>query len=748
MTRSKIVRFKPLPLLSSTLFAVLALQSAVAFAAPAAGSEQFVSGDQMEDRGLRMLGRHRPFLLQDLPASRLRSKLERLPNRARERGIEWLHRFDFPVEDVGFMEADDEGAVLYVDPPVSGGAERAEGPSADSYVDTGGSPAVDDPFSLHSRPGSANVVYLDFDGHTITGTAWNSSQNTYEAKPFDLDGDPASFNATERAAIAEIWHRVAEDYAPFDIDVTTEEPAKFNSTTGRVLITSKKDANGVSMPSGSAGGVAYIGVWGRYNYHTYYSPALVYFDNLAKGTTYIAESAAHELGHNFGLSHDGTSSTSYYKGHGSGDISWAPIMGTAFYKNVTQWSKGEYTDANNNQDDIAIIAGSLGAAVDDHGDTPGSATPLKVESNGDVLMSTPEIDPSNAYPQNKGIIEAAADVDVFSFTAGSGTLDLTVTPAWEAFYRTNKRGANLDLEVRLLDSSGAVLETVNPAADTEATLSVSVKGGTYYLEVSGAGSANYSDYGSLGQYFISGTIPTQANGPPTAAYGFSCMELDCSFTDQSTDSDGSISSWSWDFGDGSSSSSRNPAHTYATSGSYTVRLVVTDDQGATGSVSQTVTVAQTPTDPPSSGGAINFNDYTLSGYGGSQDRKGVVQIEDGGATLYLQGNRWQKIAFPYTVTANTVLEFDYSSDSEGEIQGIGVDVDNSLKPSQSFKVYGTQDVWNQDFDDYSGSGVKHYVIPLGQYYTGKVEYLLFVNDHDVSNPTSESRFSNVRVYEQ
>ena len=528
--------------LSSMLLAILTAFSASGVAAPPAGVH-VLSLDDLEARGhARMLGRNRPFVLEELPLSRLRNRLERLPRRARERGLEWLHRFDFPVSDASLMDVDEEGGVRYVDPPVE--AEAADGPSADTYIDTGSSPAVDDPFSLHSRPGAPNVVYLDFDGHTITGTAWNNSTDPLEAKPFDLDGDPSTFNASERSAIAEIWHRMADDYAPFDIDVTTEEPSSFNSTTGRVLITSKTDANGKAMPSSSAGGIAYIGVWGRYNYHTYYSPALVYFDNLAKGTTYIAESAAHEFGHNLGLSHDGTGSTSYYKGHGSGDISWAPIMGTAFYKNVTQWSKGEYADANNSQDDIAIIAGKLGEAVDDHGDTPGSATPLRVESNGDVLMSTPEIDPSNAYPENKGIIEAAADVDVFSFTAGSGNLDLTVTPAWEAFYRTDKRGANLDLEVRLLDSSGTVLETVNPAADTKAVLSVSVTGGTYYLEVSGAGSANYSDYASLGQYFISGSIPTGTNAPPTAAFSFSCAELACSFTDQSSDSDGSIASWS------------------------------------------------------------------------------------------------------------------------------------------------------------------------------------------------------------
>lgn len=88
-------------------------------------------------------------------------------------------------------------------------------------------------------------------------------------------------------------------------------------------------------------------VFGLSNYHSYYSPALVYYNNMAGGInagteTYIAEAAAHEFGHNLGLSHDGTTTgTTYYAGHGSGLVSWAPIMGVGYYNNVTQWSKDE-----------------------------------------------------------------------------------------------------------------------------------------------------------------------------------------------------------------------------------------------------------------------------------------------------------------------------------------------------------------------------------------------------------------------
>ena len=65
----------------------------------------------------------------------------------------------------------------------------------------------------------------------------------------------------------------------------------------------------------------------------------------------LGEVSSHEVGHTVGLSHDGNSSTSYYSGHGN----WAPIMGSGYNRNVTQWSKGEYANANQLQNDLTII---------------------------------------------------------------------------------------------------------------------------------------------------------------------------------------------------------------------------------------------------------------------------------------------------------------------------------------------------------------------------------------------------------
>ncbi|MFC1719757.1 PKD domain-containing protein [Pseudomonadota bacterium] len=89
-------------------------------------------------------------------------------------------------------------------------------------------------------------------------------------------------------------------------------------------------------------------------------------------------------------------------------------------------------------------------------------------------------------------------------------------------------------------------------------------------------------------------IQANANQAPTANFSFSCTDLDCDFTDLSTDSDGTVASWSWNFDDGGASSSRNPAHSYAAAGTYAVSLTATDDGGAQDSIIRNVTVSAAP----------------------------------------------------------------------------------------------------------------------------------------------------------
>jgi PKD repeat protein len=602
-----------------------------AAALAAASVAAAVPGDAPRTERPFMLGKGKTFGVQDIPRGRLRNRIERLRPEARARAIRWMHeRFEFPAADLAEIQVDDDGAFFYVEPspfncfgplcpqPV---LPEAGDPADGSFPQLSAS-AAEDAFFLHSRPGAPNTLYLDFDGHSFSDTAWGSG--TIHAKPFDTDGDPSSFSSGERAAIAEIWHRVAEDFAPFDINVTTEEPASFDARVGRILITSKTQTNGSAMPYNSGGGVAYVGVFGFSSYG-YYSPALVYYDNLASNATYIAEASSHEFGHNLGLSHDGTANSTYYAGHGSGSTSWAPIMGNSYYNNVTQWSRGEYAGANNPQDDIAIIAGKLGLVPDDHGNDRASATPLAIGVDGQVLVSDPELDPHNSYPENKGVIGIVGDWDYFVFEAGAGQVDLTVNPAWQAFYRTSRRGANLDVRAVLQDADGNTLASSDPTSDTFARVTATVAAGTYYLAVTGVGSANYSTYASQGQYFVSGSVPsgTAPNEAPTAAFGYGCNALSCSFTDASSDIDGSIVAWSWSFGDGSTSTTRNPSHAYAAGGSYTVTLTVTDDDGETASTSQSVSVV-TPNLAPSADFSASCNGLNCSFTDASNDSDGNI----------------------------------------------------------------------------------------------------------------------------
>lgn len=447
--------------------------------------------------------------IENLPHGRLRSRLETLPAPAREKALKWLNRVNFPAEDVAFLRLDDTGGVFYSDPlPEQISQSELE---ADPLLEGISSADV---FQLHSKPGSPHVVYINMLGYEISGTAWD--QGTRYAQPFDLDGDPGAFSDSEKTAIVEIWHRVAEDYAPFDIDVTTEPPATFGPNTGHILVTKSVDAAGNTMPSSSSGGVAYLDVWGNSNFETY-QPALVYYDNLGGNPDFIAEASAHELGHNLGLSHDGTSSSSYYSGHGPRSVKWGPIMGTAYRTDISQWSRGAYPDANNTQDDIAILIAHLDNRPDDHGNAIGIATALLVDGNGFIASSHPEFDPHNQRPENKGIINNSTDVDYFSFDAAAGALEISVEPAGVAFFRPDRGGVNLDIQLRLLDSAGNVLATANDLLDTDALISTDLAAGRYYLEIDGVGNATpidgnpdytlYSDYASMGHYYIHGSVP-------------------------------------------------------------------------------------------------------------------------------------------------------------------------------------------------------------------------------------------------
>ncbi len=143
---------------------------------------------------------------------------------------------------------------------------------------------------------------------------------------------------------------------------------------------------------------------------------------------------------------------------------------------------------------------------------------------------------------------------------------------------------------------------------------------------------------------------------------------------------------------------------------------------------------------------IDFNNYTVNSYGGSQDN-GTSSGVGAGDGVALFNNAWKSISLNYTVTANTVIEFQFGSTAGAEIHGIGFDNNNSISSGFTFQLYGTQNWGNRDFDYTAFGSWQSFTIPVGQYYTGNFDRLFFVDDNDANPTTGNSYFRFIKIYE-
>jgi hypothetical protein len=371
-----------------------------------------------------------------------------------------------------------------------------------------------------SLPGAKATLYLDFNGHSEA--SWGS-YGSVSAPAYDTDNDPTSFSSTELASIQKIWQQVAEDYAPFNINVTTVEPSSFaNGVAQRVVI----GGNG-SWTGGTYGGISYVGSFTNSAVNT----SWVFPDNLGSGyAKYVADAAAHEAGHAFGLVHQSaysgsTQTAAYQSGPGDGT---APLMGNSYSASRSLWWYGQSdvssTTYQNDMDVIASSTNGFGYRTDDFGGTASTAASL---------------DTSSGSFSQSGVIEKMTDTDAFSFTTGAGNVSLKVD--------VQDGINNLDPVLELRDAQWNLVSSAHDTSGFDATITANLSAGTYFVVVKSSGASSGStstNYGfNVGQYTVSGTVVASSVQAPSAPSNLSgsassSSSVSLSWTDNSSNETG------------------------------------------------------------------------------------------------------------------------------------------------------------------------------------------------------------------
>ena len=389
--------------------------------------------------------------------------------------------------------------------------------------------------AFSSNPGAPYTVYLDFAGFAYNGT-WDGVTMGTQAAYNGQAG--ASFTVAEQANIKSLWTRVSEQYSPFNVNVTTVDPAvaagqnandtvrqNYYDATARLMHTVIGVASSSSIYPG-AGGVSFVDVISTAQsngLHTNWVFSNRYVNNDVIHN--IGTATSHENGHAFGLWHqaDYTGNTlvnGYSRNNNSPTI--APTVGVAYAAARPAWRLGD-ADAPGGRatqnDPLQILTGNTGIGNfvnDGVGHTRPTATPLPLFTSNAINFNLAKgiIVPASSTASNPiGANNYTFDYFSFTTTGGLNTINLVagrqaITPGFA------DPDAMLDDSLSILDSVGNVLGTANTASLGE-TLALNLAPGNYFVEVSSAGGKasdtnggvwNPASFYDMGSYFLTGAI--------------------------------------------------------------------------------------------------------------------------------------------------------------------------------------------------------------------------------------------------
>jgi PKD repeat protein/predicted secreted protein len=200
-------------------------------------------------------------------------------------------------------------------------------------------------------------------------------------------------------------------------------------------------------------------------------------------------------------------------------------------------------------------------------------------------------------------------------------------------------------------------------------------------------------YGEVEDYTVN--IIQAANTPPVADFTFTTNQLTATFTDASTDAEGTIKSWAWNFGDGSTSTLKNPSRTYTSAGTYNVTLTVTDQGNLTNAKTKAVTVSIANT-PPVADFTFSTNQLTATFTDASTDAEGTIKswawkFGDGSTSTLKNPSRTYSSAGTYSVTLTVT---DQGNLTNSKVKPVTV----STSPTTTDDIIGvfpsTGGLWN------------------------------------------------------